>query len=455
MFDFLKDKKFLKAVLLIAIPVALQNIINTGINFVDTLMVATLDANSVAAVGLGNNVFYFWNTFSFGIISGGMVLCSQFYGAKKESSLRKTYGLTIIIDFIASMFFFLPSFIFTKNVFSVLTTSDALVDIGSKYLKIVCFMYPIQSITLTTLLILRSFGRVRITVFSSLATMFTNIILNYALINGHFGFPALGIEGAAIATIISRLVEAVILVTYLFVSKSVLVKRLSDLVSFFDGSYLSLYFKTSIVTILDEFVFGLGSSLYMVAYGRLLEVQVSAITIVLVVHDLLMVFFIGIGSACSTIIGMELGKGNIDTAKTYAKNFIKLDLLIGVGVAILTYLSRSVICGIYANLGGEVVYYMNLLMMVTAILILVGNVGYLFTVGILRSGGDIGVTVAIDIITCWFIGVPLSFISIIVWKQPVHFAYSYLILEGLVRDILCYRRYKKFKWANNLVTEVN
>ena len=89
MFEFLKDKGFLKSAFLITIPVAMQNIINTGINFADTLMVATLDANSVAAVGIGNNIFYFWNTVSFGIISGGMVLCSQFYGAKKNSSLRR------------------------------------------------------------------------------------------------------------------------------------------------------------------------------------------------------------------------------------------------------------------------------------------------------------------------------------------------------------------------------
>ena len=115
-----------------------------------------------------------------------MVLCSQFYGANKTSALRKTYGLTIIIDFIASMIFFIPCFTATKKVLEILTTSPELINVGKDYLKIVCFMYPIQSVTFTTLLILRSFGKVKITVFSSLATMITNIILNYILINGHF-----------------------------------------------------------------------------------------------------------------------------------------------------------------------------------------------------------------------------------------------------------------------------
>ena len=455
MFDFLRDKKFLKSAFLIAIPVALQNIINTGINFVDTLMVATLDANSVAAVGLGNNVFYFWNTFSFGIISGGMVLCSQFYGAKKDNLLRRTYGLTIIIDFIASMFFFLPCRLFSRNVFSLLTSSSAIVDIGSKYLKIVCFMYPIQSVTLTTLLILRSFGKVRITVFSSLATMLTNILLNYLLINGHFGFPALGVEGAAIATIVSRLLEAIILVVYLFVSRSVLVKKMSDLFSFLNWEYLLLYFKTSIVIIIDEFVFGLGTSLYLVAYGRLPEAQVSAATIIWVVYDLLLVFFIGLGSACSVILGMELGKGNIDKAKTYARYFIKLYTLFNIVVALFTYCCRGLVCSFYANLGSEVTYYIDLLMIVTAVFILIGNYGHLFTVGILRSGGDIGVTIVIDLLTCWCISVPLSFISVLVWKQPVHIAYLCLLPELLIREILGYIRYRKFKWANNMVVGVD
>ena len=455
MFDFLKDKNFMKAAVSIAIPVALQNVINTGINFADTLMVATLDADSVAAVGIANNVFYFWNTFSFGIISGGMILCSQFYGAEKSSSLRRTYGLTILIDFIASMFFFLPCFFATERVLSVLTTSSSLVNVGTKYLRIVCFMYPIQSITLTTLLILRSFGKVKITVFSSLATMITNIVLNYILINGNFGAPALGVMGAAIATIASRLLEAVILVSYLFISKSVLVEKLSDLVSFFDRSYLTLYFKTSIVTILDEFVYGLGTSLYMVAYGRLPAAQVSAITIVLVIYDLLLVFFIGFCSACSVIVGMELGKNNIDQAKLYARYFIKLFTVLNIIVAAITFFSRGLVCSIYVNLGTEVTYYINILMIVSSIFMLIGNYGYLFIVGILRSGGDIKITVVIDILSCWLFGVTLSFLSVVVWKQPIHIAYAWLLVDAVVRGTFSYIRYRQFKWANNLVKNVN
>lgn len=455
MFEFLKDKKFLKLAFTIAIPVALQNIINTGINFADTLMVATLDAESVAAVGIANNVFYFWNVFSFGIISGGMILCSQFYGAGKTQALRKTFGLTIILDFIASMFFFLPCFIATRNVLSVLTTSEQLVNVGSKYLKNVCFMYPIQAVTLTTLLILRSFGKVKITVFSSLITLFTNILFNYALINGHFGAPALGVVGAAIATIISRSIEAIILVSYLFISKSVLVEKLSDLLKFFDREYLSLYFKTSIVTVLDEFVYGLGTSLYMVIYGRLSAVQVSAVTIVNVIYDLLVVFFIGFGSACSAIIGMELGKNNIDKAKQYARYFIQLFIVLSIVFGIVTFMSKGFVCRIYSNLGEDVVYYINLLMIVTAIFMFVGNYGYLFLVGILRSGGDITITIIIDILSCWCLGVVFTYLSVMVWKQPIHIAYAWLLLDAVTKGICGYIRYRKFKWANNIVLNVD
>ena len=123
-------------------------------------------------------------------------------------------------------------------------------------------------------------------------------------------------------------------------------------------------------------------------------------------------------------------------------------------MAILTYLSKDFICSIYANLGNEVVYYLNLLMIVTVMFMLVGNYGHLFTVGILRSGGDIGITIVIDLLTCWCIGVPFSFLSVLVWKQPVHLAYAWLLLESIIRGCLCYHRYKKFKWANNLVREV-
>lgn len=455
MFDFLKDKKFLISAITLAIPVALQNIINNGINLIDTLMVSTLDAVSVAAVGQCNNVFFLWNTCSFGIISGAMILTSQFYGAKKYVPLRRTFGLTIIVDFLASLIWFIPCQFFTPYVLKIVTNDPKVITEGIKYLKIVCLMYPMQAFTLTTLLILRSFGNVKIPIFSSIVTLLTNMSLNYLLINGHFGFPALGVTGAAIATIIGRLVETIILISYLFLSKSFLVEKIKDLFSFFEKDYLLLYFKNVAATFADELFYGLSMFMCTVAYGRLVSEQVSAMSIVSSIWDMLVTFYIGFCSASSVILGIELGKNNIDKAKLYAKYFIKLMIFVGIVIGIFTFFARGMFESWFINLGTEVIYYVDKLLIIVPIAMLVGGQSFIYLVGILRAGGDSRVCAYIDLFTGWLIGVPLAFLSVLVWKFPIHITFLIVNLQEVGKALFGYLRYRQFKWAKNIVKNID
>lgn len=454
MFSFFKDKSFLYNALTIAIPVAIQNIINTSINLMDTLMVATLDADSVAAVGLCNGVFTLWNTVSFGVISGGMVLCSQFVGAKRYDALRRAFFLTILFDFVCSLIFFLPSRFATREVMSFLTDGPMLINCGERYLKIVCLIYPLQAITLSIMLILRCLGKVKMAIVSSIVTLFSNVTLNYLLINGHCGFPALGVEGAAIATLCSRLIETALLTIYLFASKSVLILNFDDIKTSFNLRYLKIHFKHVLGTVGDELVYGIGSMLYVIAFGRLSAEEVSAVSIAMVLHNMLLTFFIGLGSACSVILGIELGQNKIEKAKLYAKYFLQFCVFLDIVLGIITLLGKNAFKSLYSNLGTDVLFYLDRCIYVVILLLIAGTISYILLVGILRSGGDIKSAVVIDFITAGLMGLPFAFISIMVFKMPVYIAFCGILIEEAAKTIFGYIRYKKYEWANNIVINI-
>lgn len=454
MFGFIKDKSFFYNALTIAIPVAIQNIINTSINFMDTLMVATLDADSVAAVGLCNGVYTLWNTISFGVISGGMILCSQFVGAKRYDALRRAFFLTILFDFVCSLLFFLPSKVFTENVMMILTDSQSLIKCGNRYLKIVCLIYPLQAIALSIMLILRCLGKVKMAIVSSIVTLFTNVTLNYILINGHFGFPALGVEGAAIATVSSRLIETLLLIIYLFASKSVLVADFNDIKLSFNLRYIKIHFKHVLMTVGDEIIYGVGSMLYVIAFGRLSSEEVSAVSIAMVLHNLLLTFFIGIGSACSVILGIELGQSEISKAKLHAKYFLQFCICLNIILSIITLIGKNAFVSLYNNLGTDVLMYLDKCIYIVIAILCTGTISYILLVGILRSGGDTKSAVVIDFITAGLIGLPFTFVVILVFHLPVHIAFCGILLEEGFKTIFGYIRYKKYKWANNIIINI-
>ena len=450
MFSFVKDKDFLKKAILIALPITLQNLLSTSTNFIDTLMVATLDATSVASVGLGNKVYYILNSIFFGIISGGMILGSQYVGAKKMDGYRRTYGLVVIITVAIAIFTMFCCFFNTRFIMSILTNRPECIKEGVKYLRLVCLSYPLIAISMSTNITLRSIGEVRIPVITALFALVTNTIFNYMFINGNLGAPRLGIEGAALATILSRAIEASLTIVFLFVSKNILLENKKDLISF-DKKFLKLFIRYDFTTALDEIMWGVGTALYFVAYGRTSTAEISAISILGVLNDLVYTIFIGVCSACSVFLGIELGRGKTNVAKEYATHFLQIMLLLSFILSLIIYLSRGFVLIIYGNLGAEVLLYLEKLIIIFAVVLFVANINFLIMCGILRSGGDNFSCVIIDLITCWFIGVPLAFLSAVVWKLPIHIIFLLIKIEEAMKSILAFIRYKKGYWIKNIV----
>lgn len=450
--DFIRDKAFFKRALSIAIPVIFQNfLINLG-NLIDTLMVASLDAVSVAGVGLANKIFTVFVCSLFGLGSGSIILTSQYFGAKNITGIRRTYFLTLLIAILYSLLYIIPLFFAPSLLMRLFTDNINTMAAGNEYIKIACFSFICISFSMTTTLVLRSMNEVTISAISSACQLIINVIFNYGLINGHFGFPRLGISGAAYATIISRFAEVIIIALYLLWSKTDLYKNIKEAI-IYSKEYLKLYFSKTLPTMLNELAWSMGLALFFVAYGRMTADETSAITITYTINDLTQALFVGFCSACAISIGQELGRNELEKAKLYTKYYIYLFVVLLVICMTVLYFGRGFYIAIFGNLGSNVGMMLDNCIKMYCLVMPGYMIGFLLIVGILRGGGDIMYTVIIDFVTCYFIGAPVAFITAVVLKLPPHLCIFFVSLEEYVKAIWAYARYKKYKWLKNLVVD--
>ena len=201
---FLKDKIFLKAMLAIALPIALQNLITSSLNMVDTLMITTLGQTSIAAVGLANQFFFFYILIVFGINSGTSIFIAQYWGKEDIKSIRKVLGLAVSLSAVMGTVFTIIAFLFPQLIMRILIDEPAVIKIGSDYLRIVALSYIPTSVSFAYSVALRTTGKPNIPMKISAISFVTNTFFNYILIFGKFGIPAMGVKGAAWGTVIAR-----------------------------------------------------------------------------------------------------------------------------------------------------------------------------------------------------------------------------------------------------------
>lgn len=447
--NMLDDKKFIKKAIAIAIPITFQLLLNTTLNFIDILMIGSLGETTIAAVGLANKVFFVFSLLLFGICSGSSILTSQYFGKKDIKSIRRVLGISLVIGLIGSIFFVIPGILCPKLVMNIFTPSTNTIAIGASYLAIVAISYPLTAITNVYTAVLRSINEVRLPVVISLASIFINIVLNYTLIFGHFGTPALGVQGAALGTLIARIIECLSILTIIYIKNGPAAAKIKELIDF-NKEFTKKFFITVTPVIINEFMWGLGVTMYSLVYGRMGDGAVAAITITQNVEQIITVMFQGIGSATAVILGNELGANKLEKADIHAKYLIVMQLVLSLVMGVVCFLIKMPLIRLF-SVSEFVALDISKCLIVFIIYLPFKMFNLVNIVGVLRSGGDTKAALFLDVTGVWIIGIPLAFLGGIFLGLPIYIVYAMVMFEEVYKFILGIRRYRQKKWLKNIV----
>ena len=461
--DMFHDKVFLGKAFKIACPVAMQGMLNTVVNLADTMMIGTLGATAIAAVGLANKFFFVFTLLVFGVVSGSGVLAAQYWGNGDVKNIRKVLGLSLSIALGGAALFVLAGLLSPSGVMRIFTESEASIRLGAAYLAVVVLSYPFTAVTNVFVAMLRAVGKVTAPVATSCMAICTNIFFNFlfifperaVLIGGRsITIPGLGlgVVGAAYATLIARILEMAVLLTVTYWKRWPVAARLREMIGY-EKAFVAQFVRTASPVILNEFMWGLGTTMYSLAYGRMGDDAVAAITIATTIQDIVVVLFQGLSAATAVILGNEMGAGKLKRAEKYATYFFILQFLVTVTGGLLIAAGRWQVIGFY-KITPQVAADVSALILIFVAYLPAKMFNYVNVVGVLRSGGDTKMCLFLDTSGVWAIGVPLAFLGGLVWKLTICQVYALVMLEEVYKMVLGYWRYRQKKWLKNLAAEL-
>ena len=456
MAHLLKDKTFWKNALRIAVPVAIQNLLFSSFTLVDTMFVSRLGDVSLSAVGMASQWSFLMNLVMFGICSGTGVFVSQYWGIKDKKNIHKTMGIAITIASILSVSFFLFSFAFPKVVISIFNRNASVVSEGARYIKTVCFVYPALALSDVLSIVLKSTERAKLPMYSSIITTATNIFLDYCMIFGKCGFTARGVEGAALATVISSWLGVGVIVFISAVEKNILIANPKS-VFIFGIADLKLFFSKALPVILNESLWGLGTFIFNVVWANMGYEYYASVTILKTFENMSFVFFAGFCSASSVMIGKSIGQGEIKRGIDDSKRFLIIVPMLSLVVGLAAILLREQIVNLF-NLGENIseltLYTAKMMILIYSLDMPARMLGFTFIVGIFRSGGDTFSAAKYDLGALWLASVPATLIAAYVLKLPFLACYAVMfIFEDVIKMILCLIHYIKLGWLKPVTDE--
>lgn len=441
---------FLRRVAVIAVPVALQNLMTTTGSMVDTMMIASLGANQVGAVGLCAQFSSLMFSGYWGFVGGGMLFFSQYWGNRDHRGINRSYGLTLSCMMTVAFIFFMLATVFPEQVMRLYTDKTAIQEIGVEYLRIVGFSYPLMVFSMAMASLLRCTERVKIPLYGSIAAVLSNLFLNWVLIFGNLGLPAMGVRGAALATVIA---QGVSVVTVILLSKRNGHPYLLAFRSHFhwDRALIQAYFRKCFPIILNEVLIGVGNMVINVVLGRQPEEAIAAIAVFRTLEGLVIGFFAGFSNAASVLVGKEVGAGNLNTAYQRAwrlvymcQGFIALvgALLIALHTPILTVMGMQ---------GESFRIAFGMICIYAAFAVI--RMGNWTQNDTFRAAGDATFGTVLEIVFMWVMVLPFVWLTGMVWHGPTLAVFACCYMDEPIRYIMMQTHLFRGKWIRPVTPE--
>lgn len=458
MFSYLKrGKAFYRNLLFLSLPIVLQNLVTTSLAMVDTFMVGMLGETPLAAVTLANLPIFVIQLMVFGIQSGSAVLISQYWGKKDTDSINRVIGVAAFVAGGISVLFALTLFFFPTQVMGLLTNDTGLRDIAAQYGRVVGFSYIFNSLTGVYVGAHRSMENPKLGLIVFSISMCTNTFLNWVFIFGSLGAPRLGVVGAALATLLSRIIEFAVMALYAVLNRrfrlrlSLVLRPGTDIV----GKFL----KYSTPVVLNETLWGLGTSLYPTIMGHMAGSTeiLAAYAVAGNIDRFCTVAIMAVGATSAIIVGMEIGAGRSGQVREVGKALIVVSMALGVAIGAVMLLATYFVVEpfvypiypAFQNCPGAA-RITTIMLTVAALFLPLRAFNTTSIVGVLRGGGDVRAATLIDLLPLWVVALPLAALSGLVVKAGILWVYLSIEMENVTKFFLGVFRFRSSNWIHDV-----
>lgn len=450
----IRDKQFYKSFAILTLSIALQNLLTYSVNLADNIMLGRFSQDALSGASLCNQFQFFLQMLVVGVSEGIVVLGARYWGKKEIKPIPSIIGCGLRFGCGMALILFLAALFFPEQMIGIMTNDAAVAAEAVQYLRIICFTYVLFAVTNMLASSLRSIGIVKIGYIIAGSTLCINIVLNYILIYGHFGAPALGVRGAAIATLVSRTVELLIVIWFLKFREHTLNLNLKKLI-FIDKQYMPDYIRISLPLLVTQALWGVNSIFQTAIIGNMEDSAsvLPANSISVIVYQIISVIGYGAASAAAIVTGKTLGAHEDDPVAGIKPIMNTLQIVflgIGIVTGVVLYLSQWPILMIYNTLTPRAAQLTRQFITVLAITTVGTCYQMAMDSGFLRAGGDTRFAMINNNIWTWLICLPSAYLSAFVFHFPPVVVFFCLKMDQLGKCPIVYLRAHSFKWIHKV-----
>lgn len=431
----------------LVVPIAFQQLMVALVSASDALMLGLISQDALAAVSLAGQVMFIYTLFQFAFTSGAGIFAAQYYGKGDMNSVEKILSIVLKFNISVAFVFSAAATFIPKVLMQIFTNDITLINYGAEYLQIMGLSYLMMGFSQVYLCIMKNCGMASRSALISSVSMLLNIFMNAFLIYGIGFLPRLEIKGAALATLLSRIIELVW--TFLQLRKKDSIKLRKKYLLKSDKNLFHDYCKYTAPILGNELVWGCGFAMFSVIMGHLGSDATAANSVANIVKNIMICFCMGTANAGGIIVGNELGQGKLDTAKNYASKTCKTALIIGL-ISGGLILAVSPVVVHFANLTETAAKYLQVMLIVCSYYVVGKTMNTTTIAGIFCAGGDSKFGFICDTITMWVIVVPIGLISAFVLNLPVLTVYVLMNIDEIIKLPAVYINYKKYRWLKDL-----
>jgi putative MATE family efflux protein len=431
---------------------AIQNLINVGVTATDVFMLGRVGEKVLSGSSLAGQIQFIMMLVFFGITAGATVLTAQYWGKRDTATIEKILGMGLSGGIVIAAAFTVLALLIPERLVGIFTSDAEVIFEGAKYLRIVGLSYVFMAVTQVYLNIMRSIERVVVATVVYFVSLLVNIVINAVLIFGLFGAPRLEIAGAAIGTLCARITETVMVLLYARYKNKIVKIRVRNMVRI-DRLLLSDYIRYAMPVIINELMWGLGTSANTAIIGHLGSEAVAANSVAQVARQLAQVVVFGISNATAIWLGKTLGERKPEHARAYARKFAVLSLILGILGGAFILLLGPVVSSVL-TLSAVSRRYLGFMFFVMSYFVVGQAFNTTMVCGVFRSGGDTKFGLVMDVATMWGCSILLGAVAAFYFHASVPVVYVILMSDEIIKMPICWWRYRKYKWLRDVTRDM-